>query len=81
MKAWKVDNGDTWYVLVFAPTRSRAKLAFKENSPVLFNFDYGWTDIHAIRHPELDDMIDNEALFDSPDDLPDGVTFWPEDEI
>ncbi len=81
MKAWRVDDGDEWCVLVFEPTRSRAKSAFKENGPALYNMDYEWVGIRAIRHPALDGMIDHEALFDSPDGLPEGVTFWPDEAV
>jgi len=80
MKAWKVYNCDEWFVLVFAPTRSRAKMIFKEQGPSIYNYFLEWIGIHAVRHPELDGMTDQEALFDSLCDLPDGVTFWPEDE-
>lgn len=76
MKAWRVDDGDEWCVLVFAPTRSRAKSLFKKKGPSTYNHDYSWVDIHATRHPELDNMIDHEKLYDSPEELPEGVVFW-----
>ena len=71
MKAWRVDCGDKWCCLVMATTRSRAKMVFCHSGPAI-----EYIHVRAIRRPELDGLVDHEKLYDSPDDLPDGVTFW-----
>lgn len=78
MKAWRVDCGDGWCCLVMAPTRSKAKALFRNNGPA-FPHDYEYIDIRALRRTDLDGLTDCEKIFESPDDLPEGVEFWSEE--
>ena len=78
MKAWRVDCGDEWCVLIFAPSRTKAKAVFKKWGPSSYNYDYEWTDIHAVRHTPLDGMVDCEKIYESHEDLPEGIKFWDE---
>lgn len=81
MKAWHVHDGDPqeYSLLVFAPTRSRAKLVGFRQGP---GDTYNYLDMQATRAPRWDGIRDTEGIIETNDDLPEEAEpFYREEEF
>ena len=79
MKAWKVDDGpdSDWCLLVYAPTRARAKMFYLVCHPSIDGIAF--IAIRALRAPLFDDLSNEETAIGSNAGLPAGMRFYTEE--
>lgn len=74
LKAWRIDCDD-YDMLVFAPTRNRARRIAVESGPC----DHQYIHVRAYRHSSLDRFAAKENLMCCNRELPAGCpAFWSE---
>lgn len=82
MKAWCVHDGwpEEGCLLVFAPTRNRARQLFISDHPLIGDFQY--RDTVATRASKWDDLFDDERVVCDNSELPKGTPdlFWCDEE-